>query len=201
MNSIRHVAVFVAFVWLVSGAQITSAQSRVNLLYVGIPSLQIPLSIGQEQGLFTKRGVEVRLVFVPGADVPRLTGENPFGFIGAPAALLGAAGGTDLRILGSFNTARLSGHVVARPDIKTPAELRGKRFGVRALGAALWIHTVLALEHLGLDPRRDNLSFLPIGDPTQIVRALEAGTIDAALLSPAQSRQRGARSNDVILGR
>jgi ABC-type nitrate/sulfonate/bicarbonate transport system substrate-binding protein len=89
--------------------------------------------------------------------------------------------------------------VVARPDIKKPEELRGRRFGVRALGAGQWIQTILALEHLGLDSKRDNISTLAIGDQTQITRALEASTIDAAVLSSAQSRQLRAKGFSVLL--
>jgi ABC-type nitrate/sulfonate/bicarbonate transport system substrate-binding protein len=89
--------------------------------------------------------------------------------------------------------------VVARPEIRRPEELRGKRFGVRALGAALWIQTILALEYMALDLKRDNISTLAIGDSPQIVRALEAGTIDAAVLSAAQSRQLRAKGFSVLL--
>jgi ABC-type nitrate/sulfonate/bicarbonate transport system substrate-binding protein len=200
MNSGLHVAVFVALFWLLPSAEVASAQSKVNIVHVGgVASWSVLLPIAQEQGLFTKHGVEVQLVLVPEAEVPRLTGENPFGYIGAPAAILRAAGGTDLKILGSFNTGRVSSHVVVRPDIKQPEELRGKRFGVRALGAGAWIQTILALEYLGLDPKRDNISTLAIGDPTMIAGALEAGTIDAAVLSPAQSHQLRAKGFSVLL--
>lgn len=197
-NSIWHSVALIALLLLLPGAQVASAQVRINLLHVRAGIAGVPLSIAQEQGLFIKHGVEVRLVFVPGPDVPRLTGENPFGHIGAPAVLLRTAEGTDLKILGSFNTGRLSSHVVARPDIKKPEDLRGKRFGVRALGAGVWIQTILALEYLGLDPKRDNISTLPIGDSPQRVRALEAGTIDAALLSAAQSRQLRANGFSIL---
>jgi ABC-type nitrate/sulfonate/bicarbonate transport system substrate-binding protein len=77
--------------------------------------------------------------------------------------------------------------------------LRGKRFGVRALGAGQWIQTIVALERLGLASKRDNISTLAIGDQTQITRALEAGTIDAAVLSPAQSRRFRTRGFPVLL--
>ena len=197
-NSIWHSVALIALLLLLPGAQVASAQVRINLLHVRAGIAGVPLSIAQEQGLFIKHGVEVRLVFVPGPDIPLLTGENPFGHIGAPAVLLRTAEGADLKILGSFNTGRLSSHVVARPDIKKPEDLRGKRFGVRALGAGVWIQTILALEYLGLDPKRDNISTLPIGDSPQRVRALEAGTIDAALLSPAQSRQLRANGFSIL---
>src|SRR5262245_51475601 len=140
MKSIGHVAGLVMLIWLSPGATVASAQVRINLLHVGA---NLPLSIAQEQGLFMKHGVEVRLVLVPGPEVPRLTEENPIGYVGAPGVLLRAAEGTDPKIVGSFSTDRATGQLVARPDIKRPEELRGKRVGVRALGAGLWIQTIL----------------------------------------------------------
>ncbi len=176
------------FVWLPLSAEVAAAQTKVNIIYPGaVGTWIVPLLVAKEQGLFSKNGLDVGLVSVSGATVPRLTGNVPLGCIGGPAALLQAVEGTDLKILGSFDTARLSGHIVARPGITKPEDLRGKRFGVRVIGAAQWIHTILALEHLGLDPKRDNISTLAVGDEPQIVRALEAGAIDAAVLSQAQS--------------
>ena len=173
---------------------------KVNLLYLGAVGLGvIPLSITQRQGLFKKHGVDVQLVPVPGTQVPKLTPENPVGYIGAPAALMRVAEGVDLKILASFDNGRLSNHLVARPGINGPDDLRGKRLGARVTGAALWIHSILALEQLGLDSRRDNISILPIGDPPQIAQALESGEIDAAVLSRAQSRQLIAKGYSVLL--
>src|SRR5262245_13579816 len=140
MKPIGHVAGLVVLIWLSAGAGVTSAQVRINLLQVGAV---LPLSIAQEQGLFMKHGVEVRLVLVPGPQVPRLTEEDPLGYIGAPGVLLRAAEGADLKIVGSFSTDRATGQLVAQRDIKRPEELRGKRVGVRALGAGLWIQTIL----------------------------------------------------------
>jgi ABC-type nitrate/sulfonate/bicarbonate transport system substrate-binding protein len=145
----------------------------VNLLHVGRGSSSgIPLSIAEKHGFFEKHGLDVRVLLVPGTQVPQLTGETPLGFIGAPAALLRAADGADLRIVASFNTARIFSQVVVRSDIKKVENLCGKRFGVRALGAGAWIETIVALEHLGLDPKRDDISVLAIGDSSEIARAI-----------------------------
>jgi ABC-type nitrate/sulfonate/bicarbonate transport system substrate-binding protein len=200
IKSIWQVAVFVALVWLLPGAEAVSAQGKVNIIHLGaLGSWSVPLHIAQEEGLFTKHGVEVQLIRAPDAEVPRLTRENPFAYIGAPAALLQAAEGTDLKILGSFNSARVSSHVVAGPDIKRPEQLRGKRFGVYVIGAGAWIQSILALEYLGLDPKRDNISIVAIGDAPQRAQALEAGTIDAAVLFPTQSNQLRAKGFSVLL--
>jgi NitT/TauT family transport system substrate-binding protein len=172
----------------------------INMLCLGAVGLGvIPLSIAHQQGLFRRHGVDVRLVPVPGTEVPKLTSENPFGYIGAPAALMRATEGADLKILASFDSGRLSNHLVAQPGIKTPQDLRGKRLGARVTGAALWIHSIVALEQLGLHPERDRIDILRIGDPAEIARALESGTIDAAVLSRAQSRQLSARGFSILL--
>lgn len=47
---------------------------------------------------------------------------------------------------------------------------------------------MLGLEHLGLDPRRDNISILVVGDQTVLSQALETGSIDATVLDGVFSR-------------
>ena len=48
---------------------------------------------------------------------------------------------------------------------------------------------MLALEHLGLDAKRDNVNLLVIGDSVLIGQSLEAGRIDAATLDGALVRR------------
>jgi ABC-type nitrate/sulfonate/bicarbonate transport system substrate-binding protein len=110
-----------------------------------------------------------------------------------------AARGSQLRILASLDSGRLFNHLVVNPTIKKPEDLRGKRLGARVTGAALWIHTVIAVEQLGLDPLRDNISIVPIGDPAQVMKALEEGRVEGAVLSSAQSRQLTGKGYSVLL--
>jgi ABC-type nitrate/sulfonate/bicarbonate transport system substrate-binding protein len=172
----------------------------VDMLHLGAVGLSsIVLLIAQRLDFFKKHGVDVRLVAVTGTQIPELTEAHPVGHIGAPAAIIKAARGSKLRVLASLDSGRLFNHLVVRPGIKNPDDLRGKRLGARVTGAALWIHTVLALEQLGLDPTRDNITILPIGDPSQVTEALEAGRIDGAVVFAAQSSQLKAKGYSVLL--
>jgi ABC-type nitrate/sulfonate/bicarbonate transport system substrate-binding protein len=176
------------------------AGKDVRLAYAdGTGSFLVLLAMAEQQRLFAKYGVDVRSVAIKGATVPRLTAGMPLGMIGEPAALLQAAEGADLRLVASFSDIKLSGHLVARPGIKTPQDLRGKRLGARVIGAGLWISTILALEQLALDARRDEITILPVGNPVQIFRALEEGEIDGALVSAAQSRELQAKGFVALL--
>ena len=60
------------------------------------------------------------------------------------------------------------------------------------------MHTMLGLEYVGLDPKRDNLSLLVIGDSVLIGQALEAGRIDAAVLDGVLVRRLKSRGFSVI---
>jgi ABC-type nitrate/sulfonate/bicarbonate transport system substrate-binding protein len=172
----------------------------INVLHLGAVGLSnIVLHLAQSRGFFAKRGVEVHLVAVTGTTIPELTDDNPVGHIGAPAAILKAARGSQLRILASLDSGQLFSHLVVHPSIKTPDDLKGKRLGARVKGAALWIHTVLALENLGLDPVKDRIGILPIGDPSIVMQALEAGEIEGAVLSGAQSKQLVAKGYSILL--
>jgi len=182
-------------------ASTSSSGTAVNLLHVGstTPSAGILLSIAQERGIFARHGLDVRPVFVPGTEIPEPSAANPFGLIGAPAAIMRASSGAGLKILACFNNARISGRLIAAPSITEPQQLRGARVGVRALGAGQWIQSLIALEFLGLDAARSNIRMLAIGDEAQIVRALEAGDIDAALFSTAQAHRLKARGFSDLL--
>ena len=169
--------------------QSISAPSGLNFVFAeATGSFLVLLAIAQQQRLFERYRVDIEPMAARGATVPRLTHDAPIGLIGEPAAILQAAEGAELRIVASLSSTPLSGHLVARPGIKTAKDLRGRRIGVRVLGAGIWISTVLALEQLGLSPGRDGVVTVPIGGPAQIVRALEGGAIDAALVTVAQSR-------------
>lgn len=178
----------------------TSAHARPRLAFVeATGSSLVLLAIALEQRLFERHGVEIEPVPVPGATVPRVTPDTPIGLIGEPAAILQAAEGSDLRIVASLSSTPLSGHLVARPEIRSPDGLRGKRVGVRVIGAGIWISTILALDRLGLRPDRDGITTVPVGSPVEILAALERGAIDAALVTVAQSRDLQAKGYTALL--
>jgi hypothetical protein len=172
----------------------------VNLLSLGAVGIgSVIPAIADRLRLFQKHGVDVRLVAVTGTNIPDLSVANPIGHIGAPAALMRAAAGTNLKMLACFDNALLSGGLVVRSEFTKPEQLRGKILGARVVGAAMWLHTVLALEQLGLDLVRDEIEVAEIGDPSAIMTALESGRIAGAVLSKAQCEQLAPKGFSIIL--
>jgi len=172
-------------------AHAASAQTKIIVSFAGINPRQAPLWIAQEQGFFNKNGLDVDLIFIRTGPIQVAavsSGSTQIAYAAGASVLGAVAGGADLRAIASF-TNRLTYTVIARPDIKRPEDLRGKRFGVQAIGGAVWMGAVLGLEHLGLEQRRDNISILSIGDQTVLAQALEAGNIDVTVLDGVFSRR------------
>src|SRR5262245_36036556 len=199
-NPLRLVFVLVGLLWLLPSVQYGVAQAKVSIianLILG-PTL-LPLWIAHEQGLFAKQGVEPEVVLVEGDVSRRIGNDTPFGVIGIPAAMSAVSDGRDLKVVVTLDAARVTGHLVARRDIKSPDALRGKRFGVGSIGAGYWILSMLALDHLGLDPKRDGISFVELGTVPKLVQALEDGSIDAVVIDRGQSAQLGAKGFSLLL--
>jgi NitT/TauT family transport system substrate-binding protein len=72
---------------------------------------------------------------------------------------------------------------IARPEVKSWADLRGRGVGVSTYGSLTDFLTRYALRKHGLEPERD-VQIVQAGGSPQSSQALKAGRLDAAILSP-----------------
>ena len=172
---------------LVFGA---AAPLRVKIGTASFSSSTLSLWIAQEQGFFAKHGIEAQTILIRGGPTlvaSLMAGDIDSAFTSGVSVLGAAAQGIDVKMLTSISS-RVSWKLMAASQIRKAADLRGKRFGVQSIVGSTWMYSMLALEQLGLDPKRDNISFLSIGDPVTMAHALETGKIDAVVLDPVLSR-------------
>lgn len=147
-----------------------------------------------------KNGLEVLLVLTrvsQPAIAALLAGEMQMVYGGSTAGLGAISSGADLKVIAAL-TNRLTYDLVARPGINRAEELRGKPLGVGSIGGTVWMGAILGLEYLGLEPSRDRISILVVGDQTNTGQALEAGSIDAALLDGVFTRRLRQKGIPVI---
>ena len=175
-------------------SQGAAAGKQVVIAHAAMNARVAPLWIARDRGFFAKYGVTADTIFVRGA--PTLVAamqanEIDVGYTGGTAVVGALANGADLKVLSAF-TNRVTYDLMVKPGIKTPEDLRGKRFGIQSIGGTVWMGAILALEHLGLDPERDKISILAVGDQNVLAQALETGTIDATVLDGVQSRRLAA---------
>jgi len=160
----------------------------------------VPLWLAQEQGFFTKYGIDVEPVFIRGAPtlVAGLAANSiHIGRTGGSAMLAAIAAGHDFKLLAAFNT-RNTYDLVVRPNIKRAEDLRGKTFGITSIGGTSWMGVILWLEHIGLDEKRDNIRFQVIGDQSVQVQCVETGLCDAVAVDGVYTKQAKNRGLTVL---
>jgi len=191
-----------SFAWVLVSATFThaaSAPQKTVFTFGGLNERSGVLFVARDAGIFRKHGLDATVVNVRNAQVGMsalASGETQFHVGSATGTSIGAmAGGLDLAfIAGLIN--KLDGTFVVNSSIRTPADLKGKRIGVQSIGGGVWMFSMLAFEHWGLNPERDNIQFRLIGDQSVIAQALTQNIIDGAYLGytfGAQLERQGYR--------
>jgi NitT/TauT family transport system substrate-binding protein len=142
------------------------------------------MDLAVELGYFEREGVNVELVRVqqtPSAIAAMRAGQGEMANIGVDALLqLVAQGENDLVAVTSPNKS-LPYLIAARADIATPADLKGKTFGVGRIGSLDHSLSTLVLESAGV--KMDDLQIVTLGQPAVRGQALAAGRVDATTMS------------------
>ena len=202
MRQLSRLALLIISVILASNNNLIAASGEVIISHASMSTTSIPLWVTQRRNFFGKYGVNSKVVWVRGnpAQIATLvSGDTQIAYGGASTALSAAVGGRDMKIVASLSS-RESLDIVARPNIKSPKELSGKRFGVQSVGGGVWKTATVWLEHFGMDERRDNIQMIVIGDVTVLAQSLESGLIDVTVVPPFLSR-RLADKGFTVLGR
>src|SRR5690349_2454231 len=154
----------------VSPAVIRAAQTMIplRLLYPSFAGSWGTAWIAKEAGYFANEGVDVELIRVGGST--RMV-----------AALLATAAGSDVLIIGSTGTVSPF-RLMARPEIKNPADLKGKRAGITTFGSTSDQIVRMALKHFNLEPNKD-VALLSFGAQPEVFAALQSGAVQAGALS------------------
>jgi NitT/TauT family transport system substrate-binding protein len=155
-----------------------------TVVYTTIAAAQAPFWVAFEAGYFREQGLDVSHMnrVEPGATLLAAlhNGEVDVAAAGGPSLVLGTLQGLDVTIAGSYQD-HIEDGVVARPEIRSVEDLRGKTIGVSRLKAITDVSARLGLERLGLKPDVD-VFFRGTGGVAESLAAMEQGTVAAASL-------------------
>jgi NitT/TauT family transport system substrate-binding protein len=180
MRRIYSLAALAAAVTL--GASAAQAQTKV---VIGIPTsppnvVHMPPIVAKDLGLFKKEGLDVEIVSLgDGTKVYRalLAGNIDFGLTPGATNLIGRSNGATVKALTS-NLPKYEASLVVRADIKTMADLKGKRIGIQEPGGFADILSRSVLRSAKIDPK--DVRFVSIA--SEDVPALVANQVDTAIL-------------------
>lgn len=162
-----------------------AADTKLLIAHGAISNNVAPLWIAKEQGIFKKYGLDVDLVFIIAGRAMQamLAGQVQVGLVGGTHVTNANTAGGDFRmILGLEN--RLEYLFVAKPTVKRGEDLKGKKVAIGTPAGSASLATYVALDHLGLVPRRDNIVLLGVGGVPERMGALRSGSVEATSLSP-----------------
>src|ERR1044071_805229 len=144
----------------------------------------LPIWVAKDAGLFAKNGLNVEPIQIRGGALITMgimSGQLQFSGPGAESAVAARVEGGDIVLL-ACPVDSDPVYFMARPEIKSAADLKGKSTAVTRLGSTTHFYLRAALRSVGLDPEKD-MTILQLGAGPEIAIALDSGKIAAATLN------------------
>jgi ABC-type nitrate/sulfonate/bicarbonate transport system substrate-binding protein len=162
------------------------AAENVRVAYPSMSSSVFCLIIAQKEGYLKEEGLDLQLLSIRGEIAIRTTlaGEIDF-FTNAGSALAAAVRGVPVKIVTVFQD-KPSWDLIAQPDVKSIAQLRGKTIGVMSPEGSLAVVAREILRKNGIDPTKD-VNLVVMGGDEVRFPALQTKAIQATLFSSAMS--------------
>jgi NitT/TauT family transport system substrate-binding protein len=161
-----------------------AATTSMRLLYPSFAGSWATAWIAKEAGYFSNEGLDVELIRVGGSTrmvAAMLGGSAPIIQAGASAAIAATAAGGDVVIIGATGTVSPF-RLMARPEIKQPSDLKGKKAGITTFGSTSDQVLRIALKQFNLEPNKD-VAILSMGAQPEAFAALQSGAVHVVALS------------------
>jgi NitT/TauT family transport system substrate-binding protein len=198
MLLLRNAAIAILVLCTIGIVPAPAAERTRERVLIGVSSKSVGFFdpwVAHEKGFFRKYGLDSEVVTIrPNLSAVALhAGELDYSWM-TGTVIRAAARGIPLKLVtiglkSSFHT------LVARPNLQSISELRGKKIAISNIGATDDLVARALLQKAGLDPKRD-AAVISMGGSETRYQALLAGQMDAATLSLPHSviaKQRGFR--------
>ena len=161
-----------------------TGQEKLRLGLSSIGATNGSIWAAEEKGLFRKHGVDVEVIFIGGGGArvvsSLLAGDIHFSVGGGEGSIRSQMRGAETVIASSTLTKGLQ-RILAKPEIKTYQDLKGRKIGITQYGSAAHLVLVLMLKKWNMRP--DQVQILQVGSSPALLASLDKGGIDAAVLT------------------
>jgi len=185
-----------------AATQPAAAEDLLVTQYKNDPS-GAPYAIALEKGFFKKAGVDITGIVAGaggGSSVRNAMATTiGYGDVTAAPVIAAAAQGQDVKIVGFTSRSLADLVVIVMPNspLKTPKDMKGKKFGIsnpKSLGEMMG---VLVMEQAGL--KQGDVTMSPLGSLGGALTALENGVVDVTSIPLILFRTRGGESKYRVL--
>lgn len=171
------------FFLLTFGPTPVSAQLKKVSFAVGSISLaEIPFNVAKLKGFYREEGLDVDIILIRGAlGVQALVGGSVDYSSSSGSVIAAGVRGLGVRLL-MILSSKPQFDLVARPEIRSVQQLKGKTIGISSRGGAVDLLTQLILTQNGITPHKE-ATLVVIGSQEEMMISLKSGLIAAALLT------------------
>ena len=168
--------------WLAGGSASVSAEV-VRAAYPSANVQFLPAFVAMEKGFYKREGLDAELISVRSAvtAVQALLGNQIHFIFSVGPQMPSIWEGSDIVLLAQ-QIGRPTVSMMATQDIKTVADLKGKKIGV-SFGGSTFSGTKALLELYKMNPDKD-VQYISIPGSQPKIAAMQQGIIQAALLAP-----------------
>lgn len=151
--------------------------------YGGIAGYQLPLWVNREAGIAKKYGIDLEILLIGAGSLSMqalVAGSIQMSQSSASSVIGAALKGVPVVIIATSEN-KMPFQIIARPEIKDPQQLKGKKIGIQRFGGSNDIVIQWALKAWKIDPRE--VTFLQSGATIARLTSLARGHTDATILS------------------
>lgn len=159
----------------------THAAIRVSFPFTPISAASLPWWIAKEARYYEKHGLDVDMIYVGASPViiqAMLGGQAGVGAGGGPPLVTNVLQGGDVVQVATTVPYAIQSLIV-KPEIRTPADLAGKKIGISRLGAIphFTLQAIVKLHNV------QGVSIVQTGTTTQAITSLSQGLVDGIITS------------------
>jgi len=180
------------------------AADKVRISIANLSGQFMTIPLAYERGFLKEEGIDAEIIRVTGgaASAAMSSGDLDSGTgMSVGGAMTGAL---PVKVESCFVPAPVFA-LVARAEVKSVQELRGKTVGIFTFGGLSIFGARVIAKHFGLDPDKD-IKFVAIGAVEGRFIRLTQGLVDAAILAPpldSEAKKKGfnilARAEDILI--
>ena len=180
MNKIIQKLILITLLFNLS-ASISQAATKVSFPFTPISAASLPWWIAKESHFYEKYGLDVDMIYVGASPViiqAMLGGQAFVGAGGGPPLVSNVLQGGDIVQVATTVPYAIQSLIV-KPEIKTPADLAGKKIGISRLGAIphFTLQAIVKMHNV------QGINIVQTGTTAQAITSLSQGLVDGIITS------------------
>jgi NitT/TauT family transport system substrate-binding protein len=160
------------------------AQDKMRVGLSSVSGLHSAMWVAETKGLFRKQGIDAEVIVTGQGGITGVSAliANDIQVVNSAGDVLVASTlrGADTVMIASVVNKGLQ-RLITKPEIKTPADLKGKRIGVTRIGAVSHSVLLMMLQRWKMTP--NDVQIMQLGSSPSMLASLDKGGIEGAVVT------------------